>query len=109
MRRLLIYAKKIVAAAARIIVFSQNNANTQNQFTQLVNPVLGQIAAVGGLQKFAVVCDATNNPPGGQMNVLNGQILLQTVPIAEQVAISFAATSTGTSFGNSGSTTGTNS
>lgn len=98
-RRLLIYAKKIIVAVVRRLVMSPNNATTQQKFTQLCNAPLSAIASQQGLQQFLVVCDASNNPPSNTpTRTLNGYIILQPEDIAERIVVQFAATSDSTVF-----------
>lgn len=98
-RRLLIRAKKLIASAVKYLVFEPNDATTQTQFRQLVNPILADIQQKQGLEKFLVVCDASNNPPElVNRNIMAGQILLVPIKSAEFIDVSFVVSPTGASF-----------
>lgn len=99
-RRAMIYIKKIIATAGLYLTFEPNDPTTQLKFKMLCNPPLQRMAAQRGISNFQVVCDATNNPtdsPQAQ-KTLNGQILVQWLPVTERIAVSFASTTDGAQF-----------
>lgn len=62
-RRLFIVLEKQIATAAKYSLFEFNDAFTQAQFKNLVNPYLRDVQGRRGITDFVVVCDATNNTP----------------------------------------------
>jgi len=109
-RRAVLYAQRVVKAATAALQFLPNNANTWLRFEALVNGVLGPLSSQGGLAQYQVNCNASTNA-GSPPNVMNGYIVVQPTPTADQIIIGFASTSDGTSFTNSatsvaGTTTG---
>lgn len=100
-RRTLIYAQKLCAGSVRYLIFDPNDSVTWRKFTSLCNTALGSIKSARGLQAFAVTCDASTNPPDQRARrVMSGQLVVQPVDIAEQIVMSFSASSTGTAFGD---------
>jgi len=98
-RRLLIKAKKLVASAARVLVFEANNASTQTRFRQLVNPILSDIQQKQGLEEFKVVMDATTNPPELiDRNIMAGKVYLIPTRTAEVIALDFIIGKSGATF-----------
>ena len=98
-RRLLIRAKKLVASAVKFLVFEQNDATTQTEFRQLVNPILAEIQQKNGLEQFLVVMDETTNPPElVNRNIMAGKIFLIPTKTAEFISIDFIVSPSGASF-----------
>ena len=99
-RRLLIYAKKTIASAARYLLFEPNNQNTWQRFLNTVNPILEDVRMAQGLERFKVVMDASVNTPDlVDRNIMTGKIFLQPTRAAEYIDLSFVITSSGVSFG----------
>lgn len=100
-RRLLIFAKKTVASAAKYLVFEQNNPVTWDRFTKMVNPILSKIQQDQGLNRFKVVMDSsTNTADVVDQNRMVGKIFLQPTKAAEFLDISFIVTAQGVQFGS---------
>ena len=100
-RRLLIYAKKTVASAAKFLVFEPNNPATWQRFTNMVNPILENIRQNQGVERFKVVMDSnTNTPDVVDRNVMAGKIFLQPTKSAEFIDLSFVITNAGVAFGD---------
>jgi len=98
-RRLLLYARKVIATATLDLVFEPNDSITWIQFTDLVNPYLREIANNRGLYDFRVVCDDTTNTPTLiDQNTMLGKLFLKPTKAAEQLEIEFTVLPTGASF-----------
>ena len=98
-RRLLIRAKKLVASAAKFLVFEPANATTMTRFKQLVNPILADIMQKQGIEKFLVVMDSTTTTPELiDRNMLAGKIFLIPTRSAEFISIDFVVSKSGASF-----------
>lgn len=99
-RRLMIYAKKTVATAAKVLVFEPNQAATWQRFVNSVNPILEKIRQDQGVERFKVVMDSTTNTPDVvDRNIMRGKIFLQPTKTAEFIDLSFIITNAGVSFG----------
>jgi len=99
-RRLLIYAKKTIASAAKLLLFEPNNSSTWQRFLNTVNPILETVRQNQGLERFKVVMDTTTNTPDLiDRNVMTGKIFLQPTKAAEFIDLSFIITNAGVAFG----------
>lgn len=98
-KRMVIFAKKLVSTAVRFLHFDPNDFITRRSFEQLVNPILQAIQDARGLELFQVKCDEENNPPEVRaQKKLVGQILLKHIDASEVIEIDFALFSTGAEF-----------
>ncbi len=98
-RRLLIFAKKTVAAFAKFLLFEPNNANTWTKFLNKVNPILEKVRQDQGIDRFKVVMDSTTNTPDLiDRNTMAGKIFLQPTRTAEYIDLSFVISATGVAF-----------
>jgi phage tail sheath protein FI len=60
-RRLFITLEKAIAIAAKAQLFEFNDAFTQAQFRNMVEPFLRDVKGRRGITDFLCVCDSTNN------------------------------------------------
>jgi hypothetical protein len=99
-RRLLIFAKKTVASAAKLLLFEPNNPQTWLRFLNAVNPIMENIRQNQGIERFKVVMDTTTNTNDLiDRNIMTGKIFLQPTKAAEFIDLSFIITNAGVSFG----------
>jgi Phage tail sheath protein subtilisin-like domain/Phage tail sheath C-terminal domain len=100
-RRLLIYAKKTVASAAKYLLFEPDNAQTWQRFTNLVNPILLKVQKNQGLDSFKVVMDSSTNTQSLiDQNIMTGKIFLAPTKATEFIDLSFVITNAGVQFGS---------
>lgn len=98
-RRLLIFAKKTIASAAKYLLFEPNNPQTWQRFTNTVNPILEKIKQDQGLTRFKVVMDSsTNTDDLVDRNIMTGKIFLQPTKATEFIDLNFIITNAGVSF-----------
>jgi hypothetical protein len=98
-RRLLIYAKKTCASAAKYLLFEPNTPQTWQRFLNTVNPILDKIRQDQGLVQFKVVMDSTVNTPDLiDRNIMTGVIFLRPTKAAEFIQLSFVITNSGVAF-----------
>jgi phage tail sheath protein FI len=98
-RRMLLYARKVIATAVRYLVFEPNDSITWLRFRMLVEPFLRNIATRRGIFDFRVVCDATTNTPYYiDQNVMRGKLLIKPTKAAEIIEIEFTLLPTGAEF-----------
>lgn len=98
-RRLLIYAQKLVANSVRVLVFEPNDPFTWRRFELLVNPILQNVQDNRGLEMFRVISNESTNPPAlRNQRRMNGKILIKPFSAAEVVEVDFALFATGAEF-----------
>jgi len=95
-RRLLLQARKLIAAVGIRLLFEPNDSIVRNQFLGLVNPILENIRKERGLIDFRVQLDVT--PESIDRNELNGKIFIKPTPALEVIQIEFNVTNSGASF-----------
>lgn len=97
--RLVLYARKLVATAARKVLFEPNDPSTWDAFKSLVDPIFADIKSKRGLIEFKIVFDESTTTPAMQdQNRMVGKIYLKPTPAAETIEPEFIITSTGVSF-----------
>lgn len=97
-RRLLLRARKLIAAVAVRLLFEQNDEQVRNEFARLVNPILEAIKKERGLYDFRLV--VSNDPEDIDANTLRGKIYIKPTRSLEFIDIEFIITPTGASFEN---------
>jgi uncharacterized protein len=98
-RRMLLYARKVIATAVRYLVFEPNDSITWLRFKQLVQPFLRNIATRRGISDFRVICDETTNTPYYiDQNVMRGNVLIKPTKAAEIIEIQYTLLPTGAVF-----------
>jgi hypothetical protein len=106
-RRMLTYAEKVIAASVRYLNFELIDEFTFKQFENLVNPILGAIAAGRGLYDFRVKCDASTNPATlTDQKRMRAVLLMKPTSVAEIIQIDCTLLSSGASFDEFVSQTG---
>lgn len=98
-RRLLIFAKKTIASAAKLLLFDPSDPTTWQRFINAVNPILEKIRRNQGLVRFKVVMDSTVNTPDViDRNEMVGKIFLQPTKAAEFIDLQFVISPSGVVF-----------
>jgi len=97
-RRLLLRARKLIAAVAVRLLFEQNDEQVRAEFARLVNPILEAIKKERGLYDFRLV--VSNDPEDIDSNTLRGKIYIKPTRSLEFIDIEFIITPTGASFEN---------
>lgn len=98
-RRMLLYAEKVIASSVRYLLFEPNESNTWRRFKGLIQPVLDGIKSRRGLYDFRVICDETTNTAELiNQNQMRGLLLLQPMKTAEIITVDFVLLATGASF-----------
>lgn len=96
-RRLLIYAKKLIASVARFFLFENNTTATRTNLLNAINPILERIQRLQGLTAFRVIIDDTVNTQADiDNNRLNGVIQLMPARSIETINLTFSILPSGT-------------
>ena len=102
-RRLFILLEKAIATAAKFQLFEFNDAFTQAQFRNLVEPFLRDIQGRRGITDFSVVADGTNNT--GEVidrNEFVADIFIKPARSINFIQLNFVAVRTGVAFSEIG-------
>jgi phage tail sheath protein FI len=95
-RRLLIEIRRRVRRIANTFIFEPNRAETLARFSSLVTPVLQQIQAQNGVDRFRVQIDTTTTTQADvENNTLRGKIYIQPTRAVEFISIDFVVTNQG--------------
>ena len=95
-RRLLIEIRRRVRRIANTLLFEPNRASTLARFSAAVNPVLQQIQAQQGLDRFKVQIDTTTTTQADvENNTIRGKIFLQPTRSLEFISLDFVVTNQG--------------
>jgi phage tail sheath protein FI len=95
--------EKSIARAAKFQLFEFNDAFTQAQFRNLVEPFLRDVVARRGITDFSVVCDERNNT--GEVidrNEFVADIYIKPARSINFITLSFIAVRTGVAFSEVG-------
>ena len=98
-RRLMIEIKRKIQKIAQSLLFSQNDAQTRNNFISRASTELSRIQAGSGIEDFRVIMDASNNSEADvENNRLNGKIIVVPTRAVEFIAMDFIITNSGVEF-----------
>jgi len=98
-RRLLIFAERLIAKMAKTFIFEPSDETSWAEFTRRANAILEPIRIRRGLYSYKVVMDSTTNTPEViDQNKMVGKIFLQPVKTAEFIEVTFTITATGETF-----------
>jgi len=92
-RRLLIEVRRRVKAVAYTLLFEPNRESTIARFNAAVTPIMKQVQAQRGVERYRVQIDATTTTQADiENNTIRGKIYLQPTKAVEFVSIDFVAT-----------------
>ena len=98
-RRMVLEAKRIISSIANDFVFEPNDQQTRESFVSRVAAALTIIRAQQGVDRFAVICDETNNTDNDiNNNRLNAKIVLVPTRAVEYIEVTFVIDPSGVSF-----------
>lgn len=89
-RRLLIDLRRKVRNVANTILFEPNRASTLARFSSLVDPILKQIQAQQGVDRYKVKIDTTTTTQADvENNTIRGKIFIQPTRSVEFISLDF--------------------
>lgn len=95
-RRMVIYAKKLIRRAMEGVVFEPHNADSWARATNLINAILEPIRQANGLDNYRVTIDSsTNTPDVIAQNIMKGIIKLVPVGTIEIIDLTITIYSAG--------------
>ena len=95
-RRLMIYAERLIAKMARTFLFEPDDENNWTAFARQANSILEPIRQRRGLYSFEVICDkSTNIDALVNQNLMAGKIFLQPTKTIEGIFVDFTINAAG--------------
>jgi len=95
-RRLLIDVRRKVRNVANTILFEPNRAATLARFSSLVDPILKQVQAQQGVDRYKVKIDATTTSQADvENNTIRGKIFIQPTRSVEFISLDFVVSNPG--------------
>jgi hypothetical protein len=103
-RRLFIALEKAIGIASKYQLFELNDAFTQTQFRNIVEPFLRDVQGRRGITDYKVICDSTNNTPDiVDSNQFVASIYVKPARSINFITLTFTAARSGISFQEIGS------
>ena len=97
-RRMIIFAKKLIKKALESIIFEPHNPDSWRKASNLVTAILEPIRQAGGIDKYSVIIDDTVNTPDViAQNVMKGTIKIIPMNTIEIVEITMQVHKSGAS------------
>lgn len=95
-RRLLIEIRRRVRAVSNSILFEPNREATLSRFSKLVDPILKQVQAQQGVDRYKVKIDTTTTTQADvESNTVRGKIYVVPTRSVEFISLDFVVTNTG--------------
>lgn len=91
--RLVLYMRKLISEASRILIFEPNDTTLKNQFDGIIRPILNQIKADRGITDFKLIVNQT--PEQMDAHEISAKLFVKPVPSLEYVEIDFVVTPQG--------------
>lgn len=99
-RRLLIYVKRVSAAAVKSELFEPNDAILWGVLTRILTPIFTEVQAKRGINRFLIKIDEqTTTTIARENNEVIGYILIEPTKAAEKIILNFVITAQGANFG----------
>jgi hypothetical protein len=95
-RRMLLYVEKVIATAARQLIFDPNDEVLEREFVQLVEPVLDSVLSERGIREYLIQAATTDTDRDNNKAVF--KIFIKPTKAAEVIEIQFVLTAQGADF-----------
>lgn len=91
--RLVLYMRKLIIEASRILLFEPNDTTLKNQFDGIIRPILNQIKADRGITDFKLQTSQT--PEQMDAHEISARIFIKPSPSLEYIELDFVVTPQG--------------
>lgn len=91
--RLVLYMRKLIIEASRILLFEPNDITLKNQFDGIIRPILNQIKADRGITDFKLQISQT--PEQMDAHEISATLFVRPTPSLEYVEVNFVVTPQG--------------
>lgn len=95
-RRMLLFVEKVIATAARSLVFDPNDEVLEREFKQIAEPVLKNVMAKRGIRQVQIVTATTDSDRDNNKAVF--KMFIEPMPTAEIIEMQFIVTPQGVLF-----------
>lgn len=95
--RLVLYMRKLISEAVRVLLFDPNDKTLKSQFEGIVGPILAQIKSDRGITDYRL--DVQQTPEMMDAHELQCTIYIKPTPTLEYIEINFVVTPQGVEFG----------
>lgn len=98
-RRLLLFLENTIEPSLLPFLFEVNNEQNRLRISVITEDFLSSVQAGGGITKFSVICDSTNNTPDViDSNLLKVDVYIQPARTIEYIKLQTIITKTGVDF-----------
>lgn len=94
--RLMLYMRKLISEAVRVLIFEPNDTTLKGEFTSIVNPILANIKAERGITDYRL--DVSQTPEEMDAHELSCRLWVKPTPTLEYISIEFMITPQGIEF-----------
>lgn len=94
--RLMLYMRKLISEAVRMLIFEPNDTTLKGEFTSIVNPILANIKAERGITDYRL--DVSQTPEEMDAHELSCRLWVKPTPTLEYISIEFMVTPQGIDF-----------
>ena len=91
--RLVLYMRKLIIEASRVLLFEPNDVTLKNQFDGIIRPILNQIKADRGITDFKLQTSQT--PEQMDAHEISATLFVRPTPALEYIEINFVVTPQG--------------
>ena len=91
--RLVLYMRKLIIEASRILIFEPNDMTLKTQFDGIIRPILNQIKSDRGITDFKLVVSQT--PEQMDAHEISAKIFIKPTPSLEYIELDFVVTPQG--------------
>ena len=91
--RLVLYMRKLISEASRVLIFEPNDTTLKNQFDGIIRPILNQIKSDRGITDFKLVVSQT--PEQMDEHEISAKIFIKPTPSLEYIELDFVVTPQG--------------
>lgn len=94
--RLMLYMRKLISEAVRVLIFEPNDTTLKGEFISIVNPILSNIKAERGITDYRL--DVSQTPEEMDAHELSCRLWVKPTPTLEYISIEFMITPQGVDF-----------
>ena len=94
--RLLLYMRKLITEASRVLLFEPNDVTLKAEFESIIKPILSQIKNDRGITDYRL--DVSQTPEEMDAHEISAKLWIKPTPTLEYIEIDFVVTPQGIQF-----------